>query len=142
MTHVSHSPPALLDVRGLDVRFRGRDGATLSSSWISRWARARRWRWWANRAAANQPPRWPCCLLAPEARIAGEVRFRGQDLVRLPLPQLRAIRGGEISMIFQEPMTSLNPVHTVGAQIVESLRLHQGLSREAAHRRRWRCWRW
>ena len=74
-------------------------------------------------------------LLAPEARIAGEVRFRGQDLVRLPLPQLRAIRGGEISMIFQEPMTSLNPVHTVGAQIVESLRLHQGLSREAAHRR-------
>ena len=55
--------------------------------------------------------------------------------MRLPLPQLRAIRGGEISMIFQEPMTSLNPVHTVGAQIVESLRLHQGLSREAAHRR-------
>ena len=55
--------------------------------------------------------------------------------MRLPLQQLRAIRGGEISMIFQEPMTSLNPVHTVGAQIVESLRLHQGLSREAAHRR-------
>ena len=81
-------------------------------------------------------------LLAPEARIAGEVRFRGQDLVRLPLPQLRAIRGGEISMIFQEPMTSLNPVHTVGAQIVESLRCTRACRAKPRIGGRWRCWRW
>ena len=137
MTHVPHSPLALLDVRGLDVRFRGRDGGHHAVKQLDFTLGQGETLALVGESGCGKSTTALALLrlLAPEARIAGEVRFRGQDLVRLPLPQLRAIRGGEISMIFQEPMTSLNPVHTVGAQIVESLRLHQGLSREAAHRR-------
>jgi peptide/nickel transport system ATP-binding protein len=64
----------------------------------------------------------------PPGKIAGAVRFLGRDLLTLSDREMRAIRGNEISMIFQEPMTSLNPVLTVGRQIGETLRLHQGLS--------------
>jgi peptide/nickel transport system ATP-binding protein len=68
----------------------------------------------------------------PPGRIAGSVRFQGRELLELPEQEMRALRGNEISMIFQEPMTSLNPVLTVGRQIGETLRLHQGLGpREA-----------
>ncbi|MEM8754130.1 MAG: ABC transporter ATP-binding protein, partial [Pseudomonadota bacterium] len=66
-------------------------------------------------------------------RIAsGRVLFDGEDLTAASDARLREVRGGEISMIFQEPMTSLNPVYTVGEQIAEVIRAHQGLSRRAA----------
>ena len=70
----------------------------------------------------------------------GAIRFRRHggnmiDLVQAPEPVMREVRGNEISMIFQEPLTSLNPVFTVGNQIAETLVLHQGLSRDAAARR-------
>jgi peptide/nickel transport system ATP-binding protein len=68
----------------------------------------------------------------PPGKIAGEILFQGRDLLKLPDRAMRDIRGNEISMIFQEPMTSLNPVLTVGRQIGETLMLHQGLSRAAA----------
>src|SRR3712207_4116185 len=68
----------------------------------------------------------------PPGKIAGSTRFNGRDLLRLPERQMRDIRGNEISMIFQEPMTSLNPVLTVGRQIGETLRLHQGMDRRRA----------
>ncbi len=72
-------------------------------------------------------------LAMPPARIvAGEIRWRGRDLVPLPQEAMRAIRSKEIAMVFQEPMTSLNPVYTVGEQIAEVLRLHEGLGRRAA----------
>ncbi len=64
----------------------------------------------------------------PPGKIAGTIRFQDRDLLALSEAEMRAIRGNEISMIFQEPMTSLNPVLTVGRQIGETLRLHQGLS--------------
>jgi len=63
---------------------------------------------------------------------AGSISFLGRDLVMLPDPQMRDIRGSEISMIFQEPGTSLNPVFRVGRQVVEAIRLHQDLSRAEA----------
>ena len=71
---------------------------------------------------------------------SGEVLFRhddGQvvDLLQLPEPQMRDIRGDRISMIFQEPLTSLNPVYTVGSQIGEALRLHRGMNRAQARTR-------
>ena len=71
---------------------------------------------------------------------SGEVLFRhddGQvaDLLKLPEPQMRSIRGDRISMIFQEPLTSLNPVYTVGSQIGEALRLHRGMNRAQARQR-------
>ena len=64
--------------------------------------------------------------------VEGSVRFEGKDLATLDDAQMRAIRGNQIAMVFQEPMTSLNPVHTVGAQIAEAVRIHQGLSKAAA----------
>jgi len=67
--------------------------------------------------------------------VGGEIRYEGRDLAALSEDQMRAIRGNEISMIFQEPMTSLNPVFTVGEQIAEAIRLHQGLNRKAARDR-------
>ncbi len=71
----------------------------------------------------------------PPGKIAGSIRFRGKDLLKLSDREMRDIRGNEISMIFQEPMTSLNPVLTVGRQIGETLRLHEGLGKEAAEKR-------
>jgi peptide/nickel transport system ATP-binding protein len=68
----------------------------------------------------------------PPGRIAGSIRFQDRELLTLSDREMRAIRGNDISMIFQEPMTSLNPVLTVGRQIGETLRLHQGLDRNAA----------
>jgi oligopeptide/dipeptide ABC transporter ATP-binding protein len=70
---------------------------------------------------------------SPPGRIAGgEILFEGQDLLKLPEAQMRKIRGNSISMIFQEPMTSLNPVYTVGDQVAEVIQLHQDLSRKEA----------
>jgi peptide/nickel transport system ATP-binding protein len=72
-------------------------------------------------------------LAMPPARIvAGEIRWKGRDLVPLSQEAMRAIRAKEIAMVFQEPMTSLNPVYSVGEQIAEVLRLHEGLGRRAA----------
>jgi len=71
----------------------------------------------------------------PPAKLAGSIRFGGRELFELNDHEMRSIRGNEISMIFQEPMTSLNPVLTVGRQIRETLRLHQGLDKRAAHAR-------
>ena len=74
-------------------------------------------------------------IQSPPGRIAGSIRFEGQELLDLPEAAMRRIRGNDIAMIFQEPMTSLNPVLTVGRQITETLRLHQGLSARAAEAR-------
>ncbi len=71
-------------------------------------------------------------LATPPAEIKGEIFFEGKDLLKMNLDEIRTIRGNAISMIFQEPMTSLNPVLTIGEQISEALRLHQGLSRQEA----------
>ena len=70
---------------------------------------------------------------SPPGRIVGgEIRFNGQNLLALPDSAMRKIRGNEISMIFQEPMTSLNPVYTCGDQIMEAVQLHQKVGRKEA----------
>jgi ABC-type dipeptide/oligopeptide/nickel transport system ATPase component len=72
----------------------------------------------------------------PPGDIAGgRILFRGRDLLELREKEMRKIRGNEIAMIFQEPMTSLNPVYTVGDQIGEVLRLHRGMSKSEARER-------
>ena len=71
----------------------------------------------------------------PPGKIAGSIRFRGADLLQLSDKEMRRVRGNDISMIFQEPMTSLNPVLTVGRQLGETLRLHQRVSRREADAR-------
>jgi peptide/nickel transport system ATP-binding protein len=71
----------------------------------------------------------------PPGKIAGSIRFQGTDLLGLSERAMRRVRGNDISMIFQEPMTSLNPVLTVGRQLGETLRLHQRLGRRDADER-------
>ncbi len=74
-------------------------------------------------------------LLPGNAQVSGSIRLDGQDLLELSSQQLRTVRGGEIAMVFQEPMTSLNPAFSVGNQIAEVLRLHQGLRGDRARAR-------
>jgi len=68
-------------------------------------------------------------------RFEGEVLYKGQNLIELSESRLRDVRGNEIAMIFQDPMTSLNPVYTVGDQIVEAIRTHEGSSKREAKKR-------
>ncbi len=70
--------------------------------------------------------------MPPGRIVEGQILYEGRDLVTLPPAQMRKVRGKEISMVFQEPMTSLNPVFTIGEQIAEAVRLHEGLGRRAA----------
>ncbi|MGC5170840.1 ABC transporter ATP-binding protein [Micromonospora sp. DT81.3] len=74
-------------------------------------------------------------LLPANARIGGSVKLAGREIIGLKKDQLRRVRGGEIAVIFQEPMTALNPVYTVGSQIIETLRIHFGITPSAARAR-------
>jgi oligopeptide transport system ATP-binding protein len=73
--------------------------------------------------------------MPPGEIVSGEAMFEGVDLLTLPKDELRAVRGGQIGFIFQDPMTSLNPVLTVGYQIIESLRIHQKMKENEAKKR-------
>ena len=66
------------------------------------------------------------------SKIEGSILFKGKDLLQQNEAEMRAIRGNQISMIFQEPMTSLNPVYSVGEQIAEAIRIHQKLNKKEA----------
>jgi peptide/nickel transport system ATP-binding protein len=74
-------------------------------------------------------------IAEPPGKIAGRITFEGRELLSLPEPEMRDIRGNAISMIFQEPMTSLNPVLTVGKQIGETVQLHQGMNANDAEQK-------
>src|SRR5205085_6454709 len=70
--------------------------------------------------------------MPPGRIVAGQILWQGRDLVPLPSAEMVKIRSKEIGIVFQEPMTSLNPVYTVGAQIAETILAHEGLGRRAA----------
>ena len=71
----------------------------------------------------------------PPGKISGSILFKGRDLLKLSWDEIHAVRGKEISMIFQEPMTSLNPVFTIGMQLMEAVLVHEHVSRKEAFRR-------
>jgi oligopeptide transport system ATP-binding protein len=73
-------------------------------------------------------------LLAPNGRASGQARFAGQDLLALPVPALRRLRGNRIAMVFQDPMTALNPYLRIATQLTEVLVLHRGFEAAAARR--------
>jgi oligopeptide transport system ATP-binding protein len=73
--------------------------------------------------------------IPPGRIVSGKVLFQGQDLLRLSEPEMRHVRGAQIAMIFQDPMTSLNPVLTIGFQITEALNQHLGMGQKAARER-------
>src|SRR5450432_3308040 len=75
-------------------------------------------------------------LVARPGRITGgEVRFKGRNLAELPESEMRKVRGNDIAMVFQEPMTSLNPVFKIGSQVAEAIRIHQKVGRREAWKR-------
>jgi len=74
-------------------------------------------------------------LLGGTAQVEGSVRLRGRELIGLPSAEMQALRGGDVAMVFQDPMTALTPVYSIGWQIVEQLRVHTELSRRAARAR-------
>lgn len=72
-------------------------------------------------------------LPQPSGKIlGGEIRFKGEDLIHAPDKRMREVRGGEIGVIFQEPMSALNPVHRIGRQVAEVFRIHKGMSKKDA----------
>jgi peptide/nickel transport system ATP-binding protein len=71
-------------------------------------------------------------IIDPNARFEGEVIYRGHDLMKLNQDRMREVRGSEMAMVFQDPMTSLNPVYRVGWQIAEQIRAHERTSKQAA----------
>ena len=74
-------------------------------------------------------------LLPDTARVTGSIRLKGRDIMDIPTKEFNKIRGKDIAMIFQDPMTSLNPLYTIGNQLEETLKLHMGLRGEAASKR-------
>ncbi len=74
-------------------------------------------------------------LLPTNSRISGSIKLNGREITNVRAQEMRRIRGGEIAVIFQEPMTALNPVYTIGAQIIETLRVHYGIAPSEAKKR-------
>jgi oligopeptide/dipeptide ABC transporter ATP-binding protein len=72
---------------------------------------------------------------APNTRVSGRIMFEGRDLAQLPAEELQSVRGDEIAMIFQDPLTSLHPFHKVGDQLLEAILTHQDVSKQAARQR-------
>lgn len=129
--------PLLLDIRQLDVRFKGSQGSLHAVRGLDLQLHQGETLALVGESGCGKSTTALALLrlLAPGAQIGGQILFDGQDIVQLPIDKLRQLRGREISMIFQEPMTSLNPVYTVGTQIAETLRQHEKLSAGAARLR-------
>ena len=134
---VSRESRRVLEIDGLQTHFfttvgtvRAVDGVSYSLETRRDAGRGRR-----IRGAARACRRSPSCAWWPIRRAASsaaQIRFQGRNLLELSETEMERVRGNEISMIFQEPMTSLNPLYTVGGQIAEAVALHQGLSRKEA----------
>lgn len=123
---------ALLDVRNLSVRFHTDDGIVRAVDDVSLVVDVGRTVCLVGESGCGKSVTALSCirlLQEPPAEVtAGEIFFEGRDILKITREEVRKIRGNDIAMIFQDPMTSLNPVFTCGYQIVEALRLHQALS--------------
>ncbi|WP_237173444.1 ABC transporter ATP-binding protein [Paracandidimonas lactea] len=129
----------LLEVVGLNVDFRGDSGWTRAVSDVSFSLGRHRSLGLVGESGSGKSVCALSILRLHHKRMArmpgAEIRFEGRDLLAMPERELRQVRGAEIAMIFQDPMTSLNPVLTIADQIGETLRIHQGLGGAAARRR-------
>jgi peptide/nickel transport system ATP-binding protein len=128
---------ALLEVRDLSVRFETDDGTAQAVDRFSFSLAPREVLGIVGESGCGKSVTMMSLLrlLPPTAAVTGEALFDGEDLLAASQARLRRIRGREISFVFQEPMTSLNPAFTVGRQVGEVLRRHLGLSRPAARER-------
>jgi oligopeptide/dipeptide ABC transporter ATP-binding protein len=135
---MSDRAEALLAVRDLVTLFPTATGAAAAANQISLELRAGETLGLVGESGSGKSVTCRSIMrLVPEPGqiVAGSIQFDGRDLLALSRREMRSIRGGEISMIFQDPMSSLNPVYTIGDQIIETLRLHRGMSRSTARAR-------
>ncbi len=138
---VGHAPPSdtLLDVRDLRTHFKVMDGTVKAVDGVSfSLQRGQSLGLVGESGCGKSVTALSIMQLIdspPGEIVAGEIWFDGRDLLQLSSDELRAVRGNEIAMIFQEPMTSLNPVFTIGDQIAEAVSLHQHLKRGVARQR-------
>jgi len=138
MTMMHTTPPMLLEVENLQTHFRTPDGINRAVDGVSFSVAAGETLAVVGESGCGKSVTAMSLLRLipdPPGRIAGSIKFEGRDLLAMSDAEMRAIRGNEISMIFQEPMTSLNPVLTIGRQIGETVMLHEGLSKKAAEQR-------
>ena len=136
---VGQPEPSVLEVKNLTVEFRGDDGWLTAVRDVSFDIGRRECLGIVGESGSGKSVS-ALSILRLHARAtsrvsSGSIVFNGRDLLTVPEPQMRRIRGAEIAMIFQDPMSSLNPVLTIADQIMEPLRLHQGLAAAAARKR-------
>jgi peptide/nickel transport system ATP-binding protein len=136
LEQVTPTPP-LLDVRGLDVFFHGSNGPIQAVRGLDLTLQRGETLALVGESGCGKSTTALALLrlLAPGTVLRGSIHFDGRDILALSQAHLREVRGREIAMIFQEPMTSLNPVHTIGAQIEETLRRHEKIPAAAARKR-------
>ncbi len=125
----------LLDVRDLKVSFRTEDGLVKAVDGVSLTLSEGETLGIVGESGSGKSVTMMSVMRLindPNARFEGQVLYKGHDLMTLTRDQMREIRGTGISMIFQDPMTSLNPVYRVGWQIAEQIRAHERVSKQAA----------
>ena len=126
----------LLEVKGLKTHFFTDEGVSMAVDGVDYWVRKGETLGVVGESGCGKSVTALSIMrLIPEPPgkiVAGDIRFEGKSLLSLTPDQMREIRGNKISMIFQEPMTSLNPVYTIGNQISEALKLHQGMTKKEA----------
>jgi len=136
MTRPGQTTAPLLDVRDLTVEFRTSEGVIKAASGVSFDLNRGEIVALVGESGCGKSVTAMAILRLiddPPGRITdGEIHFDGRDLLREPIETIQAIRGDRIAMVFQEPMNSLNPVHTIGDQVLEPLHLHKGLTKSAA----------
>ncbi|MFN3276279.1 MAG: dipeptide ABC transporter ATP-binding protein [Paracoccus sp. (in: a-proteobacteria)] len=127
---------ALLEARNISIRIPTEDGTLLAANKISFDVEAGSLFGIAGESGSGKSVLTQALTgLLPGAQIEGECLFRGRDLLRLSGPDLRALRGREIGMVFQDPLSSLHPFYTIGQQITETIHLHEKVSRTEARAR-------
>jgi oligopeptide transport system ATP-binding protein len=127
----------ILDINNLDVRFDSADGEVHAVKGVSLQVAKGETLAIVGESGSGKSQTMMAVmgLLAANGRVTGSARYRGKDLIGLPLKALNQVRGGKITMIFQEPMTSLDPLYTIGDQIAEPIRFHRGFSKAKARER-------
>src|SRR5215472_3831102 len=133
-----HLGMSLLSVRALSVEFPTRDGVVRAVNGVSFDLAPGRVLALLGESGSGKSVTLRAILglhASTRARVGGQVLVNGQDVLRLDEPAQHRLRGGVVSMIFQEPMTALDPVYTIGRQIEETLLQHRALDRPAARRR-------
>ncbi len=138
MRRVRNGPEKLVDVRNLSVAFHGADGPHAVRNISFDIKPGETLALVGESGSGKTVSALSIIRLLPEGAAhhpTGEIFFKGENLLRRPASKMREIRGDQISMIFQEPMTSLNPLHTIEQQVGEVLRVHRGMSGRAARMR-------